>query len=307
MNASASEFQAEPDERAATDLTAAWATAQRAIDASRVHVREVHDIDEMHQIQRLYERIWRTGPTGTPVTADMLRAMAKAESYVVGAFEDDVLVGACFGFFGPPARRTLHSHIAGVDQSMHGRHVGLALKLHQRAWAMQHGAEAITWTFDPLIRRNAYFNIGKLAASAVEYLPSFYGPMDDAINRADDTDRMLIRWHLGSPAVIAACEASAPSPAAKTRPELGSTAHAEAQRILEPSQDGAPIRHEPRSSTVLVGIPADIEAMRLSDPALAAKWRIALRETLGTLMSGGARVSRFSRDGWYVVEREKTP
>lgn len=307
MTASASEFQAEPDERAATALSAAWATAQRAIDASRVRVREVHEIDEMHQIQRLYERIWRTGPTGTPVTADMLRAMAKAESYVVGAFEDDVLIGACFGFFGPPARRTLHSHIAGVDPSMHGRHVGLALKLHQRAWAMQQGAEAITWTFDPLIRRNAYFNIGKLAASAVEYLPSFYGPMDDDINRADDTDRMLIRWHLGSPAVIAACEASSPSPAAKPPSAVDPTAHPADQRILEPSHTGRPIRREPRSSTVHIGIPADIEAMRLSGPALAAEWRIALRETLGTLMSEGARVSRFSRDGWYVVEREEAP
>ena len=305
MIADTSASQAKPDELAAAMLSTAWTVAQQAGDAAQVTLREVHDIDEMHQIQRLYERIWRTGPTGTPVTADMLRAMAKAESYVVGAFEDDVLVGACFGFFGPPARRTLHSHIAGVDPSMRRRHVGLALKLHQRAWAMQRGADAITWTFDPLIRRNAFFNIGKLAASAAEYLPSFYGPMDDDINRADDTDRMLIRGHLGSPAVIAACETNSLSRDVGRRPAVDPMAHTAAPRILEPSRTGRPIRRESRSSTLLVGIPADIEAMRLSDPALAAEWRIALRETLGTLMSEEAQVSRFSRDGWYVVERKE--
>ena len=63
-----------------------------------------------------------------------------------------------------------------------GRSVGFALKLHQRAWALLRGVSEIAWTFDPLVSRNAYFNLVKLAARAGEYLPNFYGAMHDAIN-----------------------------------------------------------------------------------------------------------------------------
>jgi len=52
---------------------------------------------------------------------------------------------------------------------------------------------------------------------------------------------------------------------------------------------------------LLVGVPADIERMRSSDPKRAAAWRGALRDVLAPLMAGGARVTGFDRDGWYVV------
>ena len=38
------------------------------------------------------------------------------------------------------------------------------MKLHQRAWAAASGLTWITWTFDPLVRRNAWFNIEVLGA-----------------------------------------------------------------------------------------------------------------------------------------------
>ena len=286
-------------------LEAAWAAADTAARGSRVEIRAIDDIEVLHDVQRLYERVWRTGPTGTPVTADMLRAMAKAGSYVSGAFDGDALVGACFGFFGPPTRRALHSHIAGVDDRMRGRSVGFAMKLHQRAWAMQRGAEDVTWTFDPLIRRNAYFNLRKLAATAEEYLPSFYGPMDDDINRSDDTDRVLIRWRLASLDVVSACGGpGAPRhDAARSAAEPAARVSG-ARPALEPSLSGRPIAHPLRGGTVLVGVPADIEAMRLEDPRCAGDWRIALRDTLGSLMADGARVRGFDRAGWYIVDRQ---
>jgi predicted GNAT superfamily acetyltransferase len=46
-----------------------------------------------------------------------------------------------------------------------------------------------------------------------------------------------------------------------------------------------------------------VEALRLKDPGAAKAWRIAVREVLGGLLAGGARVTGFARDGWYVVER----
>ncbi|PJI52362.1 hypothetical protein CTI14_43535, partial [Methylobacterium radiotolerans] len=77
------------------------------------------------------------------------------------------------GFFASPGRRALHSHIAGVSGRMRGRSVGFALKVHQRAWALSEGLEEISWTFDPLISRNAHFNLVKLAAEPTSYHRNF--------------------------------------------------------------------------------------------------------------------------------------
>jgi predicted GNAT superfamily acetyltransferase len=68
---------------------------------------------------------------------------------------------------------------------------------------------------------------------------------------------------------------------------------------------GLPLAGGPGSPVFLVGVPADIEAMRLSDPALAAAWRTALRDVLSPLMASGARVTGFDRSGWYVVSMER--
>ncbi len=90
-----------------------------------------------------------------------------------------------------------------------GRSVGFALKVHQRAWCLRRDVRVIAWTYDPLIRRNAYFNLVKLGARPVEYLRNFYGVMDDVINGGTETDRMLVHWDLRS---AAAAEASAGRP-----------------------------------------------------------------------------------------------
>ncbi|MFE7120890.1 GNAT family N-acetyltransferase, partial [Streptomyces sp. NPDC057654] len=119
----------------------ALAAAQAAARASRTPIRALSTLAELESVQRLYERIWRPDGKVPPITAELLRALSKAGSYVAGAFDGTLdggrLVGACVGFFAPPADRALHSHIAGVADEMHGRHVGFALKLHQRAWALR--------------------------------------------------------------------------------------------------------------------------------------------------------------------------
>jgi predicted GNAT superfamily acetyltransferase len=89
---------------------------------------------------------------------------------------------------------SLHSHITGVAPGAQGRGVGRALKQHQREWARAHGLATITWTFDPLVRRNAWFNLVRLGAVGIEYLPDFYGSMSDAVNAGDLSDRLLVRW-----------------------------------------------------------------------------------------------------------------
>jgi predicted GNAT superfamily acetyltransferase len=184
-----------------------------------------------------------------------------------------------------------------VSGAARGRNVGFALKLHQRAWALRRGVSTISWTFDPLIRRNAYFNVAKLAARPTEYLTNFYGDMRDGINSGDDTDRLLVRWELDAPAVGAAAARRSAITDARLMP--GATV------ALACGTDGRPAVADPAGDGVLlVAVPPDAEGMRRTDPGAAKAWRAALREVLGGLLTDGARVTGFDRAGWYVVEQK---
>ncbi|AWB91516.1 GNAT family N-acetyltransferase [Aeromicrobium chenweiae] len=272
-------------------------TAEMAATAAGIVVRELTELAELEQVLDLYVRIWGR-EANPPMTLELLRAFTKAGNYVGGAFVDDGrLVGACVGFFHAPADDALHSHIAGVDATMVDRHVGFALKLHQRAWALQRGVSDIAWTFDPLVSRNAYFNLVKLAARPVEYLPNFYGAMVDSINGSDETDRLLVRWNLLDPAVELACSGGgAPAVVAD---ELA----AGAVTAVGMDDDGGPVRGRLDGETSLVAVPRDISGLRATDAALARRWRVEVREVLGELLRDGARITGFDRQGWYVVRR----
>jgi predicted GNAT superfamily acetyltransferase len=204
------------------------------------------------------------------------------------------LIGAAVAFFSDPALASVHSHITGVAAGNTSRSVGYALKLHQRAWALRRDVTTITWTFDPLVRRNAYFNITKLGARVVEYLPNFYGEMQDRINAGDQSDRLLVEWGLLAADVVSVCDAGSTMPAAE-----GDII----QAVLQVASDGGPgPRGRWDSQRVVVKVPPDVEAMRREAPDLAREWRLVLRETLGAAMASGARVAGFRRDEGYVVE-----
>jgi predicted GNAT superfamily acetyltransferase len=279
------------------DGAAAAVAAAAAARAAGVSIREIADIGGFEAVCRLFDEIWRPDPQNPPVTAELLRALTKADNYLAGAFDGDELVGACVGFFGPPADSTMHSHIAGVAASVMRRHVGFALKTHQRAWAMRRGVATISWTYDPLVSRNAYFNLVKLGATPAEYLTNFYGGMNDGINGSDDSDRLLVSWELASPAVAAAC-------AGTTSPrDVAAELAGGAVIGLGRSTEGHPVPGTLAGDTVLVAVPTDIETLRPADPGRAKEWRAAVREALTALMAGGWRVVGFDRAGWYVLDR----
>lgn len=251
-------------------LAQADADSAKAVALAGVELRELTDIPELNGLADLFVHIW--GADVPLVSGDLLRAMSKAGSYVVGAYVDGRLVGGCVGFHEAPEARALHSHVAGVMPGLIGRSVGFALKLHQRAWALHRGIAAIEWTYDPLVARNAYFNIVKLGARPAEYLTNFYGPMNDTINGVDESDRILVRWDLLSPRAVAACQ-GARLPAAV-----------------------------PSASARRVAVPEDIEALRSSDIGTAREWRTRVRDQLAPLMADGWTVAGFDRAGGYLVE-----
>ncbi|WP_433240874.1 GNAT family N-acetyltransferase [Streptosporangium sp. CA-135522] len=263
--------------------------AEAAAEAAGVRVAELFELPAFEEVYRLFDDIWHSDPGNPPVTVEMMRALSHAGNYVAGAYQGDRLVGASVAFFGAPAGRVLHSHVTGASA---GRGIGFALKLHQRAWALERGLDRITWTYDPLVRRNAHFNLVKLGARPEEYLPSFYGLMGDAINNGDESDRMLAVWRLSEPRVLAAVRGE------PDRPRVPPGA---VMALAE--RDGRPVTGHGDAPVVLVAVPPDIEALRRTDPDAARAWRHAVREVLGGLMGRGARVTGFTGEGHYIVER----
>ena len=247
-------------------------------------IRELTDLTAFRAAADLFAEIWRPGPADHPANADLMRALSKAGNYIAGAYDGDQLIGAAVAFFGPPGARLLHSHVAGVASPLRG--LGQALKLHQRDWALERGVTTIEWTYDPLISRNAYFNLVKLGARPVEYLPNFYGEMNDGVNAGDESDRLLVHWDLTVP--VGGRE----------------PATAGAAVALDRSGDDRPVAGAGDGATVLVAVPSEIAKLKAADPALARQWRLAVRSALAPLLAGGAQVTGFARDGWYVVTRE---
>ncbi len=146
----------------------------------------------------LFDEVWPAPEEGTQIAPNFLQALMHSGAYLSGAFIDGEIVGAVFGF---PAKDDdasfyIHSHMAAVLPTHHDQGIGLGLKLHQKEWALNEGYKKIKWTFDPLVARNAWFNISRLKAKAIKYYVDFYGPMADSINAGDASDRILVEWDL---------------------------------------------------------------------------------------------------------------
>lgn len=230
-----------------------------------VLIETVRDRQGAELVGMLFDDVWGVKDM---VPTELIIAVTHTGGYASLARIDGTLVGAAFGFFAHVhgARASLHSHATGVVARAANRGVGEALKLHQWHWAREHDLEMVTWTFDPLVRRNAYFNLVKLGAKVIGYHEDFYGTIHDGINAGERTDRLMVSWHVGD---------------------------------VVPRGDYV----EPGARATFVDTPQDIESMRLSDRRGAHEWRTRQREQLRHCFADGCTIVGLDRDGRYVTER----
>jgi predicted GNAT superfamily acetyltransferase len=273
-------------------------SARLAADTLGLRISELVDAPSHHVAAALLQGVWRADSPDNVVNAALMTALAHAGNYVAGAYQGERMVAAAVGFLGVGH---LHSHVAGVDRTIRTGGIGFALKQHQRAWALARAITEVCWTFDPLVSRNAYFNLHKLGASATEYLPDFYGELADGINLGDPTDRLYVRWRLESPAAVAAANGH---PAGVDAVAM----RAEGAAVLvdhegdRPSVTGESLPRLPAEGRLLlVAVPEDIETLRTHDPGAATEWRYAVRGALAEALAAGYRVDGFSRDGFYAL------
>jgi predicted GNAT superfamily acetyltransferase len=234
-----------------------------------IEIRTLDSADQMNELSAIFRQVW--GSATPLVSIEILMAVAHSGGYVSAAYErrrgEPRMLGASVAILARHlGRPALHSHITGLLPGARNSGLGRAMKMHQRQWALEHDIEWIVWTFDPLVRRNAWFNIAVLGAEIHEYLPSFYGTMHDTINAGDESDRLLVAWNVSDDA---------------DRPARPPVVPATGQ---------------------LVATPTDIVALRRTDPQSAAMWRRTVREALMGALARGDRISGFTPDGEYVIE-----
>jgi predicted GNAT superfamily acetyltransferase len=233
--------------------------------SSEIIIKALVSVEEQNLGRAVFDHTWAMD-AGTEITPNLLQAMVHSGAYLSGAFIGGECIGAAFAFPATTGGLHLHSHMTAVMSAHRDKGIGYLLKIDQWHWAKKNEYKEITWTFDPLVKRNAKLNLLKLGADISAYYPNFYGDMPDALNAGDVSDRLIASWKV---------KGSEPIP----RKEI----------IIAESND------------ILIEIPEDIVAIRERDLAENLRWRHKVREQFTNALAKGGQVVGFSANSEYVV------
>ncbi len=237
--------------------------ADLAATRAGVTITEIDAPKELDELRSVVNGIW--GEEIVP-PRNLLRGMAIGGACLLLARMDERPVGFALGFLGWDRSVHLHSHQVGVVHELRANGVGYALKLAQRAQALRHGVIEMRWTYDPMLFTNARFNLVRLGARPVAFIPHCYGDRRDAFNTGDATDRLEVSWR------------------------------------LDTSVGAAPTVAAPED--LYIELPVDYLALRTTDPARADEWRKRVSAQLAQSIADGRRVMMGER-GYVVLPPEE--
>jgi len=264
-----------------------------------IHVLET--AEEMSAVETLQAEVW-PGSEIDIVPAHLLITVVHNGGLVLGAYAHEQLIGFVFGFpgleFTPDGPRPKHcSHMAGVRSDYRDSGIGFALKRAQWQMVRHQSLDHVTWTYDPLLSRNAFLNIARLGAVCSTYRRSEYGEMRDGLNAGLPSDRFQVDWWINTHRVERRL-------GKRARPTLRLSHLARVGvRPLYSLEIGAddlprPPEHIPAFEKQLLAaeIPANFMALKATDFALARDWRFFTREFFETAFSKGYIVTDFVYD-----------
>jgi predicted GNAT superfamily acetyltransferase len=264
-----------------------------------IAIRPVATYAEYMACEAIQRAVW--GEFGA-VPHHLLLTAQKNGGLLLGAFDTAApgapMVGFVFGFLARDARGLKHaSHMAAVLPAYRDARIGERLKWAQRDQALAQGLERMTWTFDPLISRNARLNIRKLGAVCDTYIPNLYGPEPEEPEGELPSDRFQVDWWLASPRVADRSQVGPPAPGAA---EL---------RAAVPLANPDPLAPAalPAADRLLIQIPAEIEALKAADMPKARAWRYQVRAIALAAFAAGLVVTDYALDGdvgLYLLESQ---
>ncbi len=259
-------------------------------DVSEITLRPLETHDDFEACIRLQRDTW--GPDFVDVVpATILMVSQRVGGVAAGAFDvNRRLLGFVFGVSGIRDGRPAHwSNMLAVRPEARQAGLGRRLKLYQRDRLLELGVEIAYWSFDPLVAKNASFNVNGLGAVPVEYVVNMYGDTDSPLHRGLDTDRLVVEWRLTDPRVEAI--------PAEERPALPS--QSEDAPIVTPdapTESGSFVRSPELvdDAWVRIAIPPDIATLKATYPDDARRWQLATRRAFEHYFSGGYRVAGFT-------------
>jgi len=173
------------------------------VSAESILLRKCDSLEELHACVALQKEVWGFSDIEL-VPLRMFVVAQKVGGQVIGAFDDNQLVGFAFAIPGIHGRHSyLYSHMLAVRKQYRNGGLGRRLKLFQRGDALTRGFDLMEWTFDPLEIKNAYLNIEKLGAIARRYNLNQYGITSSPLQGGLPTDRLVAEWWLKSKRVEA--------------------------------------------------------------------------------------------------------
>ena len=242
---------------------------------SHVSIELCTTLDELRQCVDLQRAIWNDTDEDL-ISPTILMVANKIGGHVLLARDGPRAVGVALAFPGLRGDlRYLHSHIVGVIPEYQNRGLGRQMKLKQRELALGIGIPLMEWTFDPLIVRNAYFNIVRLGAVIRRFHSNLYGVTASPLHGGLPTDRLVAEWWLSSIRVDSALAGTAPIPA---------------------------------SDAVQIVVPAEMEDWKNSGSPLAAEVQADLNTEFQERFAQGYAVTGFrmkDRKGTYLLEQQK--
>lgn len=279
--------------------------------AGEIVIRSLEHPEEYHRAEQVQKQAWNMHDVEV-VPSHFLITAAKNGGLVLGAFDDDQMVGMLLGFLGQDqSGQYKHcSHMMGVISSHRGRGVGTALKASQREFALAQELDLITWTYDPLESVNAALNIARLGATSKTYLRNVYGEMRDALNQGLASDRLQVDWWICSDRVVHSIDKTRSQPTLSSLLKAGgkvvNNTRIGRQGLLEPldwTKEEAP--------AALLEIPSYFQEVKSKDMTLARAWRQVVREIFEHYFARDYEVTEFlsekaadRRQCLYVLQKE---
>jgi predicted GNAT superfamily acetyltransferase len=161
-----------------------------------ITIRDIDADSEMRAVEELQKEIWGIPDLDVVPLTQMVAAKATG-GVLVGAFDDETLIGFAYGFVGyEHGQASHHSHMLAVKPDYRNYDLGRRLKFAQRERVLAQGINLMTWTFDSLQSLNAYFNFSKLGVFSDRYLIDFYGEDAASFLHQTGTDRLWVTWDL---------------------------------------------------------------------------------------------------------------